>query len=241
MSVQEYLDGVVGFGQKMLGWRSTAVSRRVLVAYPGEVVRLGMDVRGPRGHVVKVEVRGLPVDVAVATVTPEESPAPFTSTIAVSVSAGAPPGIYPFELVVCDATEERVLGAEPLALLVLDRGLPRDFAKHYSKLRELYVEYGAMATIWHLLKHVFPNGATFTQLKQAYQLVAGRKVSNGTVGNTLKRMLEKKIIAEKQPGLYVANVKDFDMVLSRIDIARVRVCTSAQVEKRGESESAKQR
>jgi hypothetical protein len=59
VSVQEYLDGVVGFGQKMLGWRSTAVSRRVLVAYPGEVVRLGVDVRGPRGHVVKVEVRGL--------------------------------------------------------------------------------------------------------------------------------------------------------------------------------------
>jgi hypothetical protein len=48
VSVQEYLDGVVGFGQKMLGWRSTAVSRRVLVAYPGEVVRglgfIGLDI-----------------------------------------------------------------------------------------------------------------------------------------------------------------------------------------------------
>jgi len=90
--------------------------------------------------------------------------------------------------------------------------------KHYNKLNKLYVEYGAMATMWYLLKHVFPDGTTFTQLKQAYRLVTGRHVSNGTIGNTLKKMLEKKIITEKQPGLYVANVEDFNIVLSKIDI-----------------------
>uniref|UniRef100_A0A7J2T9Q9 Uncharacterized protein n=1 Tax=Ignisphaera aggregans TaxID=334771 RepID=A0A7J2T9Q9_9CREN len=212
----------------------------MLDAYPGEAVRLGVNVRGPRDHVVKVEVRELPSDIAVVTVTPEESPAPFTSTIAVSVSASAPLGNYLFELVVYDATGERLLGTDPLVLLVLGRGLSRDFAKHYSKLCELYAEYEAMATIWHLLKHVLPSGATFTQLKQAYQLFVGKKVSIGIIGNTPKRMLGKKIIAEEQPGLYIANVKDFDIVLSRIDIAQVRVCTSVRAGECGESESAEQ-
>jgi hypothetical protein len=70
---------------------------------------------------------------------------------------------------------------------------------------------------------VFTEGATFNHLKAAYELVTRRPVSNGTIGNTLKRMKKKKIIIEKHPGVYINNVKDFNVLLSRIDLSRVRV------------------
>lgn len=147
---------------------------------------------------------------------------------------------YGRRILVKAISEEEVLETGPLTLLVLSRGLPKGFVKHYSKLRELYVEYGAMVAIWYLLKHVFPSGAAFTQLKQAYQLVVGRSVSNGTVGNLLKRMLEKRVVAERLPGVYVVNVKDFDIVLSRVDVTRVRVQAATHSGKHVERSSREQ-
>lgn len=35
--------------------------------------------------------------------------------------------------------------------------------------------------------------------------------------------MKKRIIVEKYPGVYIANVKDFGVFLSRIDLSRVRV------------------
>ena len=99
--------------RKWLGWVGVATPTRVVVAYPGESRELNVVVKGPKSHVVEVVVKGLPERVAIAIISPDKSVAPFTSTITVKVSPGAPPGSYPFELAVYDATGEELLGESP--------------------------------------------------------------------------------------------------------------------------------
>lgn len=57
------------------------------------------------------------------------------------------------------------------------------------------------AVIWYLLSQVFTEGAIFNHLKVAYELVTQRRVSNGTIGNILKRMKKNRIIIEKTLGI----------------------------------------
>ena len=220
MSVQEYLDEDTMYRSSRRG--ASTLSRRILVAYPSERIVFSIAVKEPVSHVVQVEAEGLPRHVASITINPNVSTAPFTSSIIVSVSRGAIPGNYPFNLEIYDATDNRPLGLEHMVLIVLDSRVPKVFAKHHSKLIELYRRYGAQATIWYLLSHVFTEDATFSQLKASYELVVQKRVSNGTIGSILERMKKKKIVIEKQPGLYVTNIKDFSILLSRIDLSRVR-------------------
>jgi len=73
--------------------------------------------------------------------------------------------------------------------MVLPRILPRVFAGEFKTIVNLYRARGAMWMIWYLLNHISTNGATFTQLKEAYELVIGRSISKGTISNILRRMI----------------------------------------------------
>ncbi|OWJ54735.1 hypothetical protein Pdsh_03125 [Pyrodictium delaneyi] len=165
----------------------------------------------------------MPNTVASIAINPREAVAPFTSSIDIRVSPGAAPGTYAFKLRIHDTATNALLGLESLALIVLRRGLPKTLAKHYQKLKTMYRTYGAQAAVWYILTHVFKDGATFTQIKNAYEIIVGETVSNGTIGNILGRMRRKRIIIEKHPGVYTSNVKDFNVLLSRIDSSRVRI------------------
>jgi len=219
MSVQEYLGESTA---NRCDRCSIGVDRRILVAYPGDVLSFNVRVESPRGCLIRVAVRGLPNSVASVSVGPDISRAPFTLTITIAVDEKAPPGSYPFNVEVYSVDEGALLGVKHLALIILDRRIPKAVAGRLDKLRELYRKYGAQVTVWYLLSQIFTEGATFGQLKSAYESIVGRKVSNGTMGNILERMLKKRIIAEKYPGVYVSNVKDIDTLFSRIDVSRVR-------------------
>lgn len=205
---------------------SANVGRRVLAAYPGEEVLFSVGVHGPRGHVVSVIIDGVPGGVASTSISPNRMSAPYVSTVTMKVHQWAKPGLYPFNVLVRDEVEGRLLGSEPLALLVLPHGVPRAFAREYKRVVNLYRTKGAMWAVWYMLSHVFTNGASFTQLKEAYEAVAGRKVSKGTVGNILSRMIRKKLVQRDPSGLYRVLVLDEKIVDSRIDEKRVRVQVS---------------
>ena len=202
---------------------STSLSSHVLAAYPGERISFGVSLNGPIGHRLRIDAESLPTRVASIAISPKESTAPFTSKVDIIVSPGAPPGVYTFKLRIVDITTNTLLGQESIILIVLRRGLPKTIARHYKRLKTLYLTHGAQALVWYILAHIFRNGATFTQIKHVYEVVVKAPVSNGTIGSILRRMLKKRIIFEKYPGLYIANVKDFNVLLSRIDSSRVRL------------------
>lgn len=61
-----------------------------------------------------------------------------------------------------------------------------------NKLRELYKEKGVQYTIVQALSKI-NKGLRFSDIKLIYEAIKGRRISNGTVGDLLKRLLKKGI------------------------------------------------
>jgi len=80
---------------------------------------------------------------------------------------------------------------------------------------------GVQVALWTALRLLYPKGAAFSTIKALYELLMGRGVSKGTVGNTLKSMVMKGLL-ERRGGLYRAPDLDPEVVLSRVDLKRVR-------------------
>ena len=109
--------------------------------------------------------KGFSQSIVSITITPENSVAPFTSEIEMRANEGVTPGLYYFDLQIIDQTRRRVLGIEPLGLLILPRSLPRSIARHYRRLRKIYRETGGQGVLWYLVAKVYENGVSFTELK----------------------------------------------------------------------------
>ena len=193
----------------------------LLALYPGERVELPLRIHGPRGHVVAIVVQGFPRHVADLEVAPRQARAPYQARIVITVHPDALPGIYPWRLVVTDSDTGRPLGEEHVVLVILPRGLPRKAAEVIPQLRRLYTRRGVQVALWAALRLLYPRGAAFSTVKTLYELLTGRKVSKGTVGNTLRTMLRKGLL-EKRGGLYHAPDLDPEVALSRVDLKRVR-------------------
>ena len=167
-------------------------SRSILVMYPEEGVSFPLAVNDPPGRRISIYAKGFPQSIASVTITPENSVAPFTSEIEIQASEGATPGLYYFDLQITDQTRRRVLGIEPLGLLILPRSLPRSIARHYRRLRRIYKETGAQGVLWCLIAKVYENGVSFTELKNSYELIRGSPVRKATVAVILRRLIKKR-------------------------------------------------
>ena len=198
-----------------------ASGRYLLALYPGETVRLILRVHGPIGRVVHLEEQGFPRSVASLEITPRQARAPYQAVITVTASPYAAPGVYPWRLRVVEDGAGDVLGEEFITLVIMPENLPRKAAGRVANLRKLYTRYGIQVALWAALKQLYPGGASFTALRNLYELLTGRRVSKGTVGNTLRTMLRKRLL-DKRSGVYKALDLDFEVVLSRIDAKRVR-------------------
>jgi len=211
-------------GRVESGWETAAKASGagyLLALYPGESVKLPLRIHGPLGHVVAIDVQGFPRHVAELRVVPRQAKAPFEARIAIGVHSSALPGTYPWRLVITDIDASMSLGEESIVLVILPRGLPREAAKTVLQLRELYRKRGIQITLWAALRLLYPRGAAFSTVKTLYELLTGRRISKGTVGNTLKTMLRKGLL-ERKEGIYEALDLDPETVMSRVDLKRVR-------------------
>ncbi|MEL9908250.1 MAG: hypothetical protein QXJ03_02945 [Desulfurococcus sp.] len=197
--------------------------RRVFAAYPGEDIGFAIAINGPLGHVVSISAEGPSPSVATITVAPSRGFAPYTSGIKIHVNNGAPPGLYSFNLIITNESNRRLLGREPIGLLVLPRSTPKALEKRYLKLRELYRELGAQAVMWCLLAKIFTNGATFSQLKEAYELIREKPVRKATIAVILRRMARKGLVEKDSDSKYYPLVTKEEVAFSRIDKKRVRI------------------
>ena len=198
-------------------------SRNVLVMYPGERISFSFAVNGPPSHRVSIYAEGFPQPIGYITINPRSNVAPFTSEIEIRVNEGAASGLYKFDLHVIDNTWRKFLGAEPIGILILPKGIPRSLARHYRRLRSIYEELGAQGVLWYLIEKVFRGGASFTQLKNAYELIRGDPVKNPTVVVTLKRLAKKNLIMKGEDRKYHPLVTKEEIAFSRIDRSRVRI------------------
>jgi len=212
--------------------------RIILALYPGERVALPLAVNGPPGHRVGIHARGFPQSVASINITPKSSVAPFTSEIEIRANEGATPGLYYFDLQIIDHTKRRVLGIEPLGLLILSRNLPRSIARHYTELRRIYRELGAQGVLWYLIAKVYKSGASFTELKNAYELIRGRPVRTSTLAVILRRMIRKGLIMKSEDRLYYPLVTRQEVAFSRIDRKRIRIAQPGRNVKSATKESS---
>jgi hypothetical protein len=206
-------------GVEVLGPRASEV---IVALYPGKSRGILLKVYGPRGRVVAVVEQGFPYSVAHLEIAPRQARAPFNADIVVSAKHDAAPGVYPWNLRVVDVTKNRVLGGKPITLVILPKNLPRTAAKHVARLRRVYEKHGIQIALWAALKTLYPEGASFSTLWALYQLLTGRSVSKGTVGNTLTVMVKKAMVERLGNGLYRAIDLNPRIVLSRVDLKRVR-------------------
>ena len=201
---------------------SFGLDRRVLAAHPGDSVGFSIRINGPFGHVVGVEVRGIPPSVAEVLVSPSRGVAPYTARISLTVSKDAKPGLYPFHVTVHNHTRGQAIGEEELGLLVMPKRLT---IRDYVKLRRIYryEGLGAQGALWYLIARVYENGVSFMELKRAYELVRGGPVKKATIAKILKQMIRKGLIKKGEDGRYYPLVTRPEIAFSRIDKRRVRV------------------
>jgi len=104
--------------------------------------------------------------------------------------------------------------------------LPRNIARHYSRLRRIFRELGAQGVLWYLIAKVYTKGASFTELKKGYELVRGSPVSKATLAVILRRMIKKGLVSKAEDGKYYPLVTKQEPTFSRIDRKRVKVTPS---------------
>ena len=201
---------------------SFGLDRRVLVAHPGDRIGFSVRINGPPGHVVGVEVKGIPPSVAEVTVSPSRAIAPYTAGISLTIRRDTEPGLYPFSLAINNLTTSRPIGVEKLGLLILPRELT---LHHYAEAKRIYryERLGAQGVLWYLIAKVYRNGVGFTKLKKAYELIRGGPVKKATIAKILKQMIRKALIMKGEDGRYYPLVTKQEVAFSRIDKTRVRL------------------
>ncbi len=204
-----------------LGSGLISVSRRVLVSYPDEQVSFDAAVNGPRGRILELTVEGISEGVASIIINPERARAPFTGSVTVRVHSGAPPGNYTLSIEARDVGRGALEASENVSLIILREDVPRAVAEHYNQLKAVFSSYGSNGLIWYILKHVYPEGASFKQVKSIYEQVLGKNVGKGTVENILKRMIDKGIIV-REDNRYKLLVTEYEVLKTRVDTTRVR-------------------
>jgi len=108
-----------------------------------------------------------------------------------------------------------------LILIILPPEFPTEVVNHLRTLVMFYKTYGIQYMIWYLLMYLFRGkGSSFMEIKAVYDLLRKKKLSNGTIGDLVKRM-EKKGIIVKMRTRYYAGIKDDKLVLEAIDATHV--------------------
>ncbi len=165
-------------------------------------------------------MEGLAPEVARYSIAPERGKTPFTARLDLIVNPEAV-GIHPFRVVAQD-TLNNGYGVENLVLVILSPELPMEVVNGLRTILMLYKIYGIQYVVWYLLLHLFRDkGLGFTEIKAVYELLRGKKLSNGTIGDLVERM-EKKGIIVKRRARYYAGVEDEKLVLQAIDTRRVK-------------------
>jgi len=196
----------------------TIVTRPVSI-YPGGSAESIVYVHG---HGVRAIIVATPSDscIEVIRVEPIGGRAPLQVRITIAVRSNARPGIYGVDVSVLDARERRALASSRIPVIVLGSPIVENVLKDLDELRKVYKEKGIQYAIVCALCRL-KAGISFSDAKILYILITGRsKVSNGSVGDLLNRLLRKGVL-KREGGLYRLNV-DLETAETIMDVKRAR-------------------
>ncbi len=195
-------------------------SRKIIVARPGSRVHVVLRLDSVHKLELRLTVEDLAPEVARYSIAPEKGETPFTARLDLIVNPEAV-GIHSFRVVAQD-TLNNGYGVENLVLVILPPGLSMEIVNYLRTILMLYKTHGIQHVIWYLLLHLFRDkGLGFTEIKAVYEFLRGKKLSNSTIGDLIKRM-EKKGIIVKRGARYYPGVEDEKLVLQAIDTRRVK-------------------
>ena len=200
-----------------VGERSVVVVTRPVSLYPGGSTESIVYVNGSG---VRVSVSATPSDscIEVMNVDPVSGRAPLHVRVRIAASPSTRPGIYGVDIAVLDAREGRALASSRLPVIVVGSPILAEKLGDVDRFRRVYREKGIQYAIVHALNRL-DVGVKFSDIKLLYELAIGRKVSNGTVEDLLKRLVKKGIL--NVGDLYYLAV-DLEVARTVMDLKRAR-------------------
>jgi len=202
-----------------------SIDRRVFVGCPGDVLSASVSVDSSTRRVIRLSAENIPGEVAEVIITPSSGVTPLSSTVYVSVSQNALPGVYPFVLKVVDEGIGGTVCKENLALVVAPRkDAVENWKKHVELWRSIYMRWGPSRALYLFLFSRYLYLRAPTSLSLAYEfhhMVSGTKSKNATL-KVLKRLADYGIIRGVYDGMYVP-VAAPDVAFNGIDGSRVRL------------------
>jgi len=204
---------------------SLSISRRVFVGCPGDVLTASISVDSSTRRVIRLSAENIPGEVAEVVITPQSSVTPLSSTMYVSVSQNALPGVYPFVLKVVDEGIGGTVCKENLALVVAPRkDAVENWKKHVELWRSMYARWGPSRALYLFLFSRYLYLRAPTSLGLAYEfhhMIASTKSKNATL-KILQRLAGYGVIRKVCDGVYIP-VAAPDVAFNAIDGSRVRL------------------
>jgi len=137
----------------------------------------------------------------------------------IAASTTAKPGVYSVDVTIIDTRQGKAIASVKIPVYVLGPQALTGIVSDIEKLRELYKEKGIQYAVIQALSRV-STGLRFSDIKFLYELIEERRVSNGTVGDLLKRLLKKGIL--KRVGSYYHLAIDPESAKTIMDLKRAK-------------------
>jgi len=195
-----------------------SVVARPVTVYPGGSAESVVYIDG---HGVRVFLSATSSDscIQVLDVAPVTGVIPLQVKVVIAVSATAKPGVYSIDVTIIDTRQGKAIASVKIPVYVLSSQALTGIVSDIEKLRELYKEKGIQYAVIQALSRV-STGLRFSDIKFLYELIEERRVSNGSVGDLLKRLLKKGILKHVRGFYYL--VVDLRCARSVMDLKRAR-------------------
>ena len=195
-----------------------SVVARPVTVYPGGSAESIVYIDG-RGVRVFLSATSSDSCIQVLDVAPVTGVIPLQARVVIAVSATAKPGVYSVDVTITDTRQGKAIASVKIPVYVLGSQALTGIVSDIEKLRELYKEKGIQYAVIQALSRV-STGLRFSDIKFLYELIEERRVSNGSVGDLLKRLLKKGILKHVRGFYYL--VVDLRCARSVMDLKRAR-------------------
>jgi len=195
-----------------------SIAARPVIVYPGGSAESAAYIDG---HGVRVFVSATTSDscIQVLDIAPVTGVVPLQVRVIIAASTTAKPGIYGIDLAAIDFSQGKTLASVRIPVYVPSSPVLANIVGDLDKLRGLYREKGIQYAIIQALSMI-GAGLRFSDIKLLYELIKGRRISNGTVGDLLKRVLKKGVL--KRVGDLYCLAVDPETAETVMDLRRAR-------------------
>ncbi|RLG79761.1 MAG: hypothetical protein DRO13_05300 [Thermoprotei archaeon] len=195
-----------------------SIEARPVSVYPGGSAESMLYINGS-GVRVLVSATSSDSCVQILDIAPVSGRAPLQVRVVIAASPSARPGIYSIDVAATDPRQGRILASARIPVFVMDSSMLARAVEDVDRLRKLYREKGIQYAIVYALDRL-GEGLRFSDIKLLYEFIVGHKISNGTVGDLLRRLVKKGILKRTGDLYYLA--VDLEVARTVMDLKRAR-------------------